>query len=77
MLDALRSLNELAQKRGQTLAQMALAWLISKPEVTSVIVGASSVAQLEQNLGALDNTVFSPEELFGIDSLSLPVQIRH
>jgi L-glyceraldehyde 3-phosphate reductase len=69
MLDSLRSLDEQAHKRGQTLAQLALAWLISKPEVTSVIVGASSVAQLEQNLGALDNTVFSPEELSMIDAI--------
>ena len=70
MLVALRGLNELAHKRGQTLAQLALAWLISKPEVTSVIIGASSAAQLEQNLGALNNTQFSPEELSSIEQIS-------
>ncbi len=76
MLEALRGLNGVAEQRGQTLAQMALSWLLAKPEVTSVIIGASSVAQLEENLGALENTRFSPGELAAIEQLSAPVQIR-
>ena len=55
--------NDLAKQRGQTLSQMAIAWQIAKQDITSVIIGVSSVAQLEQNLGALDNTDFSQEEL--------------
>jgi L-glyceraldehyde 3-phosphate reductase len=62
-----RSLNELARRRGQTLAQMALAWTLRDPRVTSALVGASSVAQLEQNVAALENLEFSPEELAEVD----------
>jgi L-glyceraldehyde 3-phosphate reductase len=62
-----RALNELAKGRGQTLAQMALAWALRDPRVTSALVGASSVAQLEQNVAALDNLEFSPQELAEID----------
>jgi L-glyceraldehyde 3-phosphate reductase len=62
-----RSLNELAKGRGQTLAQTALAWTLRDPRVTSALVGASSVAQLEQNVAALDNLEFSTEELAEID----------
>ncbi|WP_179815984.1 L-glyceraldehyde 3-phosphate reductase [Allostreptomyces psammosilenae] len=68
-LTLIRSLNALAAKRGQTLAQMALAWVLRDPRVVSVIIGASSVAQLEQNLAALDNTSFTAEELAEIDRL--------
>ena len=73
MLEALRSLNSLATSRGQSLAQMALAWLLADQRVTSVIIGASSVAQIEDNLHSLGNTSFSEEELRLIDSLSSPV----
>src|SRR5467141_1884886 len=66
-LGKVRSLNQMAQRRGQTLAQMALAWTLRDPRVTSTLVGASSVAQLEQNVGALDRLEFSPEELREID----------
>jgi L-glyceraldehyde 3-phosphate reductase len=62
-----RALNDLAQQRGQTLAQMALAWALRDHRVTSAVIGASSVAQLEQNLGALRRLEFSPEELAEID----------
>ncbi|MDR0711944.1 MAG: aldo/keto reductase [Prevotellaceae bacterium] len=55
--------NELAQRRGQTLAEMAIAWLLRDTRVTSVIVGASSVEQLKQNIGALNNVDFTSEEL--------------
>ncbi len=66
-LSKVRALNEMAQRRGQTLAQMALAWTLRDPRVTSTLVGASSVAQLEQNVGALDRLEFSAEELREID----------
>jgi L-glyceraldehyde 3-phosphate reductase len=62
-----RALNELAKRRGQTLAQMALAWTLRDPRVTSALIGASSKAQLEQNVAALDNLEFSPKELAEID----------
>ena len=63
------ALNGIAQQRGQTLAQMALAWLLRDTRVTSVIIGASSTTQLEANLRACDNQVFTPEELAQIDSI--------
>jgi L-glyceraldehyde 3-phosphate reductase len=56
-------LNAIAEQRGQTLAEMALVWVLKDPRVTSLIVGASSVSQLKDNLNALNNTAFSPEEL--------------
>jgi L-glyceraldehyde 3-phosphate reductase len=62
-----RTLNEMAGKRGQTLAQMALAWTLRDPRVTSALIGASSVAQLEDSLGALDNLDFAEDELSAID----------
>jgi L-glyceraldehyde 3-phosphate reductase len=64
----IRRLNEIAQRRGQTLAQMALAWTLRDPRVTSALIGASSVAQLEQNVGALARLDFSEEELAEIDA---------
>jgi len=66
-LAKVRALNQLGQRRGQTLAQMALAWTLRDPRVTSTLVGASSVAQLEQNVAALDHLDFSPDELKEID----------
>jgi L-glyceraldehyde 3-phosphate reductase len=66
-LSKVRALNEMAQRRGQTLAQMALAWTLRDARVTSTLVGASSVAQLEQNVGALDKLEFSADELGEID----------
>src|SRR5205814_1169838 len=62
-----RALNQVAQRRGQTLAQMALAWTLRDPRVTSTLVGASSVEQLEQNVGAIGKLAFSPDELGEID----------
>jgi L-glyceraldehyde 3-phosphate reductase len=67
----IRALNDLAAKRGQSLAQLALAWAIRDPRVTSVIIGASSVHQLEQNLGALEHTEFSADELAEIDKYAV------
>ncbi len=62
-----RALNEMASDRGQSLAQMALAWALRDERVTSVLIGASSVAQLDDNLGALDNLAFSGDELAAVD----------
>jgi L-glyceraldehyde 3-phosphate reductase len=67
VLEKIRSLNEIARLRGQTLAQMAVAWVLRDPRVTSALVGASSVEQLEANVAALDHVEFSPEELDEID----------
>jgi L-glyceraldehyde 3-phosphate reductase len=66
-LDHVRALNAMAQERGQTLAQMAIAWTLRDPRVTSSLIGASSVRQLEDSLGALDNLDFSDDELATID----------
>jgi L-glyceraldehyde 3-phosphate reductase len=62
-----RRLNEIAHARGQSLAQLAIAWALRDPRVTSVLLGASSVEQLEQNVGALQNLDFDPAELEQID----------
>src|SRR4051812_19676486 len=67
VLAQVRALNEIASARGQSLAQMALAWVLREPRVTSALVGASSVGQLEDNVAALDNLSFSDEELEVID----------
>ena len=66
-LARIRALNEIAAGRGQTLAQMALAWVLRDPRVTSALIGASSVAQLEENLAALERLDFSGDELAEID----------
>jgi L-glyceraldehyde 3-phosphate reductase len=66
----LRGLNELARARGQSLAQMALAWILRLPAITSALVGASKLSQLEENVGALKNLQFSPEELAKIEGLT-------
>ncbi|MDJ0394260.1 L-glyceraldehyde 3-phosphate reductase [Rhodococcus sp. G-MC3] len=63
----LRALNDIASSRGQSLAQLALAWALRDPRVTSVLIGASSVRQLENNVGALENLEFSEDELNRID----------
>ncbi|MDP9303966.1 MAG: L-glyceraldehyde 3-phosphate reductase [Actinomycetota bacterium] len=66
-LAKIRALNEIAGRRGQTLAQLALAWTLRDPRVTSTLIGASSVEQLEANVAALDNLDLSEEELAEID----------
>jgi L-glyceraldehyde 3-phosphate reductase len=66
-LAKIRALNRIAKRRGQSLAQMAVAWTLRDPVVTSALLGASSVAQLEQNVAALDKLDFSPAELEEID----------
>lgn len=70
-LATLRALNDLAQSRGQSLAQLALAWLLRRPVVTSALTGASRVAQIEENVRALDHAAFTDEELATIDRLTL------
>jgi L-glyceraldehyde 3-phosphate reductase len=68
-LPKVQRLNELAQQRGQSLAQMAIAWTLRNPVVTSSLIGASSVSQLEDNLAALNNLQFSGEELGRIEEI--------
>ena len=67
-LERIRALNEIAKRRGQSLAQMALAWVLRRPEVTSVLIGASRPAQIEENVAILDNLSFSDEEIQEIDT---------
>jgi L-glyceraldehyde 3-phosphate reductase len=66
-LTHVRALDEIARGRGQSLAQMALAWALRDPRLTTVLIGASSVGQLEQNVGALDRLDFTDDELAAID----------
>jgi L-glyceraldehyde 3-phosphate reductase len=68
-LEKVRRLNAIAQQRGQKLSQMALAWVLRQPAVTSALVGASSVIQLEENLAALNNLSFSRQELDSIEAV--------
>ena len=65
--ERLRGLAGIAERRGQSLAQLALAWVLRDATVASTLVGASSVAQLDENLGALANLHFTPDELSEID----------
>ncbi len=67
-LKNIRSLNEIALSRGQSLPQMALAWCLRRKEITSVLIGASSPEQIVENVGSLQNLSFSQEELAAIDS---------
>jgi L-glyceraldehyde 3-phosphate reductase len=66
-LGRVRALNDIAHKRGQTLAQMAIAWALRDTRVTSVLIGASSVDQLEQNVAALDKLAFTADQIATID----------
>jgi L-glyceraldehyde 3-phosphate reductase len=69
ILARIRSLNDAAEKRGQSLARMAISWLLKDPRVTSVLIGASSVTQLEDNLLTLRNTGFTQDELDNIEKI--------
>ncbi|MFG3019876.1 L-glyceraldehyde 3-phosphate reductase [Streptomyces sp. NPDC048254] len=71
MVNRLRALNAVAQRRGQTLAQMALAWALRDKRVTSLVIGASRTEQLEQNVAALENLEFTAEELAEIDTYAV------
>jgi L-glyceraldehyde 3-phosphate reductase len=75
-LDHVRALNEMARERGQTLAQMAIAWTLRDLRVTSSLIGASSIEQLENSLGALDNLDFSADELKAIDGHAVDAGIN-
>ena len=66
-LEKIRALNEIAAARSQSLAQLALAWVLRDPRVTSALIGASSVSQLEDNVAALANLAFTDAELAEID----------
>ncbi|MCW3807662.1 L-glyceraldehyde 3-phosphate reductase [Plebeiibacterium marinum] len=68
-LEKIKDLNAIAENRGQSLAQMAIAWLLKDPRVTSVLIGASSVRQLNDNLDSLNNITFDKEELDKIESI--------
>ncbi|GAA4916365.1 L-glyceraldehyde 3-phosphate reductase [Nonomuraea thailandensis] len=68
--DLARELNEIARTRGQTLAQMALSWAMRDPRVTSVLIGASSVKQLEDNVACVDGPAFTEDELAAIDKIT-------
>jgi L-glyceraldehyde 3-phosphate reductase len=68
-LAKVRALNEIAAERGQTLAEMAVAWVLRDPRVTSALVGTSKVSQVDDNVGALKNLKFSAEELSRIDGI--------
>jgi L-glyceraldehyde 3-phosphate reductase len=74
-LARIRALNGIALGRGQSLAQMAIAWALRDPRLTSVLIGASSVAQLEQNVGALDNLQFTADEIVDIDRYAVDAGI--
>ena len=66
----INALNDIAQARGQTLAEMALAWLLSHDEITTVLIGASKTSQILDNIKAVQNTSFTAEELEAIDRIS-------
>ncbi len=70
-LPKINALHLLAQQRGQTLAEMALAWVLRQPVVTSVLIGASSVKQIEENVACLKNLQFTTTELAEIDRITL------
>jgi L-glyceraldehyde 3-phosphate reductase len=75
-VEHLRGLNEIAARRGQSLAQLALAWSLRDPRMTSTLIGASSVEQLESNVAALDRPDFSDDELAEIDRLAVDAGIN-
>jgi L-glyceraldehyde 3-phosphate reductase len=70
-LDNVRALDAIAQRRGQSLAQMAVAWVLRQPSVTTALIGASRWAQIEECIGALKQTNFSADELAEIDRYAL------
>jgi L-glyceraldehyde 3-phosphate reductase len=75
-LEHIRKLNELAQARGQSLAQMAIAWTLRDSRVTSALIGASSLRQLDENLDALDAPPFTEVELAAIDAHAVEAGIN-
>ena len=75
-LEHVRGLDQIAKARGQTLAQMAIAWVLRQPAVTSALIGASRWSQIEECLGALENLKFSADELARIDRLATDGQLN-
>jgi L-glyceraldehyde 3-phosphate reductase len=75
-IEKIRALNEIAGRRGQTLAQLALAWTLRDPRMTSTLIGASSIEQLEANVAALDNLDFTEDELAEIDRYATDAHIN-
>ncbi|MFD1770936.1 L-glyceraldehyde 3-phosphate reductase [Sphingobacterium suaedae] len=75
-LSRIRGLHGIAERRGQTLAQMALAWVLRKPEVTTALIGASKVQQIVDCVDALKNTIFTTQELIEIDTYAVDGQIN-
>ncbi|MBV9466743.1 MAG: aldo/keto reductase, partial [Solirubrobacterales bacterium] len=75
-LERVRALNEIAQRRGQSLAQLAVAWVLRDERVTSALLGASSVTQLEQNVAALQRLEFDADELEEIDRYAVEGEIN-
>ncbi len=75
-LARVRALNEVAARRGQTLAQLALAWALRDPRMTSLVIGASSIAQLEANVGALERLDLTGDELAEIDRLATDADVN-
>ena len=75
-MQAVRALNDIAQRRGQTLAQMALAWSLRDPRVTSALIGASRPEQVHENVRAIEKSTFEPDELREIDRHAQERQIN-
>ena len=71
-LGKIRALDSLARARGQSLAQMSLAWVLRQPAITTALIGASKTSQIEENLGALKNLAFGADELAAIDQIVGP-----
>ena len=69
LLDTVNKLNDIAKSRGQTLAQMALSWALRENKVTTVLIGASNAAQIEENIKILENLSFTSEELNEIENV--------
>lgn len=75
-LERIKGLNEIARQRGQSLAQMALSWVLRRKEVTSVLIGARNSSQIHENIGAIDNLEFSDDELARIDRYAVEGKIN-
>ena len=76
LVSRLRSLNAIAQRRGQSLAQLAIAWVLRDERVTSALIGASSVKQLETSLGALQNLTLDDDELAELDTYAVDAGVN-
>ena len=75
-LARVQALTAIAKRRGQSLAQLALAWALRDPRMTSLVIGASSVAQLDENIAALGHLTLNPDELEDIDTYAIDADIN-